>query len=136
MPIHHNPTDQHLKFELGDERFCVAPGNECEIPKRLEYAVASRGLPLKKGRSPVDGAVEVDSELVERTEPRLPEGVETGPRAEGHDEGDDEEGDDDDGGETSEGDGAGDESSPVADALARLAADGVQTPGKPKRGKK
>lgn len=140
MPIYHNPHEHDLVFEIGDERYTLPSGHECEIPRRLEYCVAARGLPLKKGRSGVDGAVEVESEIVEPTEPRLPAGIETGPRRDVDEDDEGEADDEEDVDAETSGDGdaeeTSDEESPVADAVAALAAQGVKAPGKSKRGKR
>lgn len=44
MPLFKNPTDRVLRFEFAGERFVLQPGDCCEIAKRLEGLIASRGL--------------------------------------------------------------------------------------------
>lgn len=43
-----NGSNRELEFTLRGHVHNVAPGHTCEIPVELEYALASRGLPLQR----------------------------------------------------------------------------------------
>lgn len=47
-----NGSNRELEFTLRGHVHKVSPGNTCEIPVELEYALASRGLPLE--RDPIE----------------------------------------------------------------------------------
>lgn len=134
MPDFHNATDKTLKFEIDGERYCVGPGQQCEVPRKFVYVIKERGLPLTRGA--IDGADEVEPQRVRVAEPKLPPGVESGPARDAED-------DDDDDSDEDTTDPAGDAideppaahaqdddaADPVADAARKLAAQGVQLPG-------
>lgn len=80
MGTYHNATPHTLSFDLGDERYTVPPGAECEIPRRLEYAISRRGLPLTPGSHPSGAAPRVEATDIPRGRaPVMPPGVENGP---------------------------------------------------------
>lgn len=87
-----NPTPETLRFEIGAERFEVPSGKACEVPRRLAYVIAARGLPLV--RDGAGEAEEVESTDARAPTPRLPPGVENV----AGDPDEEEEGDDDEGG--------------------------------------
>lgn len=42
-----NTAPHDLKFEIDGVTYEVTVGGSCEIPGRIAYAIASRGLPMK-----------------------------------------------------------------------------------------
>lgn len=112
-------TPRALTFDVGDEHFRVAPGEVCEISKRYEYVVASRGLPLKRvTHEELAGARVVESTAAVQGRPRpAPAGVLVGEAArERTEDTDEDEGDDEHGPES------------AGSVAAQLAKQGVRLP--------
>lgn len=74
-----NDTTRTLDFDVEGERFVVPPGGGCEIPRRLAYVIASRGLPLTKleDGDALPGALVEPTRVAARPN-RPPPGVHTG----------------------------------------------------------
>lgn len=133
MPTYHNPPEAKatLEFELGGTVFRVPPGANLHVPARLDYAIASRGLPLKKGTSPLgERAPEADERPYRAPRQILPPGVQLGERKRDEDEDDEDDGDtggEDDRGPALGGDDGEGAEDPIAKTLEQLESNGVDT---------
>jgi len=126
----HNPTDAEVRTVIANAKIVVPPGGNLELPRHLAWVVKSRGLRLKEGRNPAEGAPDAHLSTYKPPKPVLPRGVELGEiretaRAENEDpeigDGPDLAGDDD----------SGDDGDPIARAAAQLEKQGVDTASLP-----